>query len=53
MRYIVDISSSNPKLLERNDNGTYTALAQGYGDSSIPQIMELVYLANTAAENNL
>lgn len=50
MRYIVDISSSNPKLLERNDNGTYTALAQGYGDSSIPQIMELARLANAAAD---
>lgn len=53
MKYIVDVNNSNPKLLEQNEDGTFTAFAFGHGNDSLPQLKELIRLANAAAGENL
>ena len=53
MRYVVERSNGNPKILAKDSDGLFFVIAYGAGDDRIPDLVELVRLANAAESANL
>ena len=51
--FIIEVGNSNPKIMKRNNDGTYSVIGFAAGDTNLDEIIRLVDAANTAIRNSL
>lgn len=47
-QYVIEESNGNPRILQRQSNGTYTVLTHGAGEKTVDDLIVMVNLANEA-----
>lgn len=53
MDYIVEVNNSNPRIMKRNDDGTYFIIGFATGENNLKNIIELVNAANIGIKSGL
>ena len=53
MEYIVEVNNSNPRIMKRNDDGTYFIIGFAAGDNNLKNIVDLVNRANVGINSGL
>lgn len=46
MEYIVEVTNGNPRILQRQTNGTYEVITHGAGEKTVDDLLTLVERAN-------